>query len=174
LLYAKNILILMQNDNFFKEKMIKRKREIGEYGRQLREKQDLKKIYGLREGPMRKYVEAAKKMPGNASENLLILLERRLDNLIFRAGFAITRPQARQYANHGLFLLNGKRVNIPSILVNIGDIIEPRNKDQFPEKPKKDAWFNTDDSKVIIQRLPTREDIDTPINENLVMQFYSR
>lgn len=149
-----------------------------EYGRQLKEKQELKKIYGLREGQFERYVRMSQALTGNSAENLLTLLESRLDNVIFRAGFALSRLQSRQYASHGLFKLNGRRVDIPSIFLKPDDLIEPRKKEQFSEVKlaSNSKWLETDDAAktIRIKYLPKREDIDTPIDENLVMQFYSR
>ena len=160
--------------------MANRKRKpkkISEYGRQLQEKQELKKIYGIREKQMRRYVEKASKMPGSPSENLLKLLELRLDNVIFRLGFAVSRPHARQMVSHGFFIIKDKKNTIPSYSVSAGDLIQPKNPDKFREfKFKPVSWIETDQRELstVITRIPSREEIDTPINENLVVQFYSR
>lgn len=157
---------------------IQRGRKKSEYGKQLAEKQELKKIYGLREGQLKKYVTMARNEAGNTSENMLIILERRLDNVIYQLGFAQTRPQARQFSTHGLFKLNGKRVDIPSILVKIGDTVEPAKPTRFNDEkviPRAD-WLtlNTNTLKGGVKTLPNREQISVPINEDLVIQFYSR
>ena len=149
-----------------------------EYGKQLEEKQGLKKIYGIREAQLRKYVEEARKGSGNTGSNLLILLERRLDNTIYKMGFAQTIPQARQFATHGLFMLNGRRVDIPSILVKTDDEIEPRKKEQFKDRDiaLRSNWLSLDKKslKGKVNRMPEREEIDITVNENIVIQFYSR
>lgn len=153
-------------------------RRKSEFGRQLQEKQKLKKIYGLRENQFRRVVFAAQKTGGNPGENILILLERRLDNVIFRLGFASTRPQARQYVSHGLFKLNGRRVTIPSILVGIGDAIEPVSPVIFQEKNVafNVSWLELDSNNLssTVKRFPIREEIDTPVDENSVLQYFAR
>lgn len=164
----------MEKTTIFK-KNVKKK---SEYGKQLEEKQELKKIYGLREGKMRKYVEMARKLPGDTSDNMLILLERRMDNVIYQIGFAQTRAQARQFATHGLFKLNGRRVDVPSIQIDPDDEIVPRKIEQFKDREmnQRADWviFNKKTLSGSVKRLPTRDDIDIPINEDLVIQFYSR
>lgn len=155
-----------------------RRAKKSEYGKQLAEKQELKKIYGIREGHLKKYVDKARRLAGNTSDNMLILLERRLDNVIYQLGFAETRPQARQYASHGLFILNNQKVDIPSILIKDGDVIRPRKPEQFKDKQinKRVDWVDLDTKTLVgtVKRMPVREQIDVPINENLVIQFYSR
>lgn len=158
--------------------IIKREKKLSIYGRQLKEKQELKKIYGLRESQMRNYVGAAVKMKGNTAENLLILLERRVDNVFFRLGFAKTRAHGRQLASHGAFLLNDNKITIPSILVRQDDVIRPRKLEKFTEvKPIEISWIKFDDKEKMsfkVASFPTREEIDTLVDENIVMQFYSR
>jgi small subunit ribosomal protein S4 len=152
-------------------------KKVSEYGKQLQEKQELKKIYGIREKQMRRYVEKAGKMPGSPSDNLLKLLELRLDNVIFRLGFAVSRPHARQMVSHGFFAIKDKKITIPSYSVSVGDLIQPKNTDKFKEfKFKPVGWIETNQKELsgTILRIPSREEIDTPINENLVVQFYSR
>ena len=162
-------------------------RKVSEYGLQLKEKQKAKFIYGVLERQFRNYYEKAKKMPGVTGENLLILLERRLDNVVFRMGFANTRRQARQFVRHGHITVNGKRVNIPSALVSVGDIVEVCEKSQGKEifKAIKEInnalsappWLDSNQAnlKGSVTRFPTREDIsDIPVNEQSIIELYSR
>lgn len=162
-------------------------RKVSEYGLQLKEKQKAKFIYGVLERQFRNYYEKAKKMPGVTGENLLILLERRLDNVVFRMGFANTRRQARQFVTHGHITINGKRVDIPSALVKVGDVIEVCEKSQGKEvfKAIKEVnnalsappWLESSQAnlKGSITRFPTREDIsDIPVNEQSIIELYSR
>ncbi|MEO0202783.1 MAG: 30S ribosomal protein S4 [candidate division WOR-3 bacterium] len=156
------------------------------YGMQLREKQKVKRIYGVLEKQFRRFFEIARKMPGNTGENLLILLERRLDNVVFRAGFAHTRSQARQFVRHGHILVNGKRIDIPSYLVKTGDIIiidekmrgnyEINSAIEFHKQLPKADWLEVDYNnyacKVI--REPQRIDVTHPINERLIVELYSK
>lgn len=154
---------------------MRRPRKKSEYGIRLEEKQELKKIYGLREHTLRRYFEMAKKMTGNTGENLLSLIERRLDNIIYRSGFALSRKHARQLVSHGHFKLNARRVYIPSIILKINDLVEPRSLNQFEDvKTTRNNWLEVSSHKIKITSYPTREDIDTPINESLVLQFYSK
>lgn len=149
-----------------------------EYGRQLQEKQKAKAIYGIRERQFRTYVNRAEKIAGNTAENLLRLLELRLDNIVFRLGIAVSRPAARQMVSHGLVRINGQKVNIPSCLVKEGDIIEPKNKSKYKEIKANNvvSWLSLDTKKVsgAVVQIPVREQIDTPINESLIIEFYSR
>lgn len=149
-----------------------------EYGRQLAEKQRAKEIYGTREIQFRNYVTKAEKLSGNTAENLMRLLELRLDNVVFRLGFAVSRAHARQMVNHGLIKLNSKKVNIPSYTVKELDVIEPKKKESFSEIKSEHcpSWmeFDKKNLKGKINHLPIREEIDTPINENLIIEFYSR
>ena len=162
-------------------------RKVSEYGLQLKEKQKAKFIYGVLERQFRNYYEKAKKMPGVTGENLLILLERRLDNVVFRMGFSNTRRQARQFVRHGHITVNGKRVNIPSALVSVGDVVEVCEKSQSKEvfKAIKEInnalsappWLDSNQAnlKGSITRFPTREDIsDIPVNEQSIIELYSR
>ena len=162
-------------------------RKVSEYGLQLKEKQKAKFIYGVLERQFRNYYEKAKKMPGVTGENLLILLERRLDNVVFRMGFSNTRRQARQFVRHGHITVNGKRVDIPSALVKVGDVIEVCEKSQGKEvfKAIKEvnnalsapAWIDSNQAnlKGTVTRFPTREDIsDIPVNEQSIIELYSR
>ena len=162
-------------------------RKVSEYGLQLKEKQKAKFIYGVLERQFRNYYEKAKKMPGVTGENLLILLERRLDNVVFRMGFSNTRRQARQFVRHGHITVNGKRVDIPSALVSVGDVIEVCEKSQGKEifKAIKEVnnalssppWIDSNQAnlKGSVTRFPTREDItDIPVNEQSIIELYSR
>ena len=162
-------------------------RKVSEYGLQLKEKQKAKFIYGVLERQFRNYYEKAKKMQGVTGENLLILLERRLDNVVFRMGFANTRRQARQIVRHGHITVNGKRVDIPSALVKVGDVVEVCEKSQAKEvfKAIKEvnnalsapAWLDSNQAnlKGSVTRFPTREDInDIPVNEQSIIELYSR
>ena len=149
-----------------------------EYGKQLREKQKTRRIYGVAEGQFAKYVDLANTMTGNNAENLMVLLELRLDNVIFRMGLANSRAQARQYAAHGLFRVNGQSVTVPSFLVKIGDVVEPKDKQFFKdtEMNKTISWIEIDSKKLTakVVHIPSREEIDTPSNESLIIEFYSR
>ena len=161
----------------------RRRRRDSEYGLQLREKQKLKFIYGVLEKPFRNYFEQAVRMPGNTGENMLQLLECRLDNVVFRAGFASTRQQARQLITHNHFTINGKRASIPSIQVNVGDVIEVKDASRGKEYFKNldidvitPAWMDMDEEALkcrIIQE-PKREDLDFEVEERLVVELYSR
>jgi small subunit ribosomal protein S4 len=158
-----------------------------EYAMQLSEKQKVKFIYGIMEKQFHMYYEKALRMPGQTGENLLVLIERRLDNVVFRLGFAMTRREARQLVNHGHFTVNGKKVNIPSYLVKAGDVIEvkeaSRSTTRFKAMTGEDApkvlvpeWLDRDKNalKGTVTRLPVREDIDLPIEEHLIVELYSK
>lgn len=169
-----------------KRKAQRTQRKVSEYGLQLKEKQKAKFIYGVLERQFRNYYEKAKKMSGVTGENLLILLERRIDNVIFRLGFANTRRQARQIVTHGHITVNGKRLDIPSALVKVGDVIEVCEKSQSNElfKAMKEtnnalsapAWLESDQAnlKGNVVRFPSRDEIDVPINEQSIIELYSR
>ena len=155
------------------------------YSVQLREKQKSKRIYGLTEKQFHKYYLMAEKLRGVTGENMLVLLERRLDNVVYRMGIGVSRAQARQIVNHGHITVNGKRVNIPSYLVKAGDVIEVKeNKQEMPFfKELKTAklsqsvkWleFNAESLKGSITALPTREDIDMNIAEHMIVELYSK
>ena len=153
-------------------------KKVSEYGLQLREKQKAKFIYGVLEKPFRNYFEKAEKMNGQTGENLMVILESRLDNVIFRLGFARTRKEARQIVDHKHVLVNGKAVNIPSYLVKAGDTIEIKEKNKSSQRYKDvlDAtagrvvpeWLEADSEnlKGAVKNLPTREVIDVPVDEN--------
>lgn len=155
------------------------------YSIQLREKQKAKRIYGLAEKQFRHYYEMAEKMRGITGENMLVLLERRLDNVVYRMGIGVSRAQARQIVNHGHITVNGKNVNIPSYLVSAGDVISVKEtkvaKTFFTElKGAKITnnlkWieFNPDQLKGTVVALPTREDIDMSIAEHMIVELYSK
>lgn len=153
------------------------RRKLSEYGRQLREKQKARSIYGINESQFEKYTAKAESMVGNSTENLFTLVESRLDNLIYRLGFAPSRSMARQLVSHGSFTLNGKRANIASIQLKPGDIIKPKDISRFKEiKMEKLSFVSVDDKKmeVTIKSLPTQEDIETMINLSLIIEYYSR
>jgi small subunit ribosomal protein S4 len=154
-----------------------------QYGRQLREKQKVKRIYGILEKQFRKYADEAFKAKGNTGEAILISLERRLDNVIFRLGFAPSRPAARQLVSHRHALVNGKKVNIPSFRMSVGDIVSLDSKaSAIPEIKKaidaKDfklpAWLEKKALVGKVAALPKREDIPEPISEQDIVEFYSR
>ena len=164
----------------------KANRKMSEYGMQLREKQKAKFIYGVLEKPFRNYYAKAERMEGQAGENLMILLERRLDSVIFRMGFARTRREARQIVDHKQLLVNGKSVNIPSYLVKAGDVIEVKEKCKSSQRYKDimevtggrliPAWLDVDSENLrgTVSALPTREEIDVPVNEMLIVELYSK
>ncbi|MGM9571576.1 MAG: 30S ribosomal protein S4 [bacterium] len=160
-----------------------RKKKLSEYGLRMREKQKAKRIYGLLEGQFRKYFDIAERQKGVAGENFLRLLERRLDNVVFRLGFADSRQQARQLIRHNHFVLNGRKANIPSMLVKIGDIIEVKEgaktvKAIVEANANKavPAWLEADREamKAKILTLPNRDEIDVPVQESLIVEYYSR
>lgn len=162
------------------------RKKVSEYGIQLREKQKARRIYGVLEKQFRNYFAHADRMPGITGENLLALLERRLDNVIFRLGFANSRNQARQMVRHGHFRLNGHKANIPSMLVKAGDVISTRERSkQSPlllenleaaKHKTPPAWLelNLEEMQGRIISLPSREHIDIPIQETLIVELYSR
>lgn len=162
-----------------------RRRE-SDYGMQLREKQRLRRIYGVLERQFRRYYEMAERMRGQTGANLLSILERRLDNVVYRMGLAESRAQARQLVAHGHIDLNGRKTTAPSALVNVGDVVRVR------ERSRRNAYFsairetlahqsvpgwltlNPEDMSAVVNSLPTREHVDLPINEQLVVEYYSR
>ena len=161
-------------------------RKMSEYGLQLREKQKAKFIYGVLEKPFRNYYAKAKQMECMTGENLMILLESRLDNVMFRMGFARTRKEARQIVDHKHFLVNGKQVNIPSYLVKAGDVIEIKEKHKDCQRYKDilevtggnmiPDWLEVDaeNLKGTVKELPSREAIDVPVDEMLIVELYSK
>ena len=161
-------------------------KKMSEYGLQLREKQKAKFIYGVLEKPFRNYYKKADRMKGMTGENLMVMLERRLDSVVFRMGFARTRREARQVVGHQHFLVNGKPVQIPSYLVKAGDVIEVREKAKSLQRYKDivevtggrlvPEWLDQDleGLKGTVKALPTREQIDVPVNEMLIVELYSK
>ena len=161
-------------------------RKMSEYGLQLREKQKAKFIYGVLEKPFRNYYAKAKQMEGMTGENLMILLESRLDNVMFRMGFARTRKEARQIVDHKFVTVNGKQVNIPSYLVKAGDVIEIKEKNKNIQRMKDIVevtggrlvpdWLEVDAEKLqgTVKELPSREQIDVPVDEMLIVELYSK
>ena len=161
-------------------------RKMSEYGLQLREKQKAKFIYGVLEKPFRNYYATAKQMEGMTGANLMIILESRLDNVVFRLGFARTRKEARQIVDHKHVLVNGKQVNIPSYLVKVGDVVEIKEKCKGSQRYKDilevtggrlvPEWIEADQEalKGTIKEYPTREMIDVPVNEVLIVELYSK
>ena len=163
-----------------------RNKKMSEYGVQLREKQKARRYYGVLESQFADYFEMASKRKGMTGENLLAILESRLDNVVYRLGFAMSRAEARQLVRHGHFTINGKKANIPSMLVNVGDVIElkdtSRSLDKFKGSLEANAsrvipkWLEMDKThntaKVVA--VPAREDIDLPIEEHLIVELYSK
>ena len=161
-------------------------KKMSQYGTQLREKQKAKFIYGVLEKQFRNYFEKASKIKGVTGENMLRLLEFRLDNVMYRSGLARTRSEGRQIVGHKLILVNGKRVNIPSYQVKVGDVIEVREKSKSLDRFKLildstssriiPEWINPDldNLKATVVAVPTREQIDVPVNETLIVELYSK
>ena len=161
-------------------------RKVSEHGLQLREKQKAKFIYGVLEKPFRNYYTKAEKMEGQTGENMMILLERRLDNVVFRMGFGRTRRETRQMVDHKHILVNGKCVNIPSYLVKAGDVIEVKEKAKSSQRYKDalevtagrlvPAWLDVDQENLrgTVKELPSRDEIDVPVNEMLIVELYSK
>ncbi|MCR4764285.1 MAG: 30S ribosomal protein S4 [Lachnospiraceae bacterium] len=161
-------------------------RKVSEYGLQLREKQKAKFIYGVLEKPFRNYYSRADRMKGSTGENLLVLLEKRLDNVVFRMGFARTRREARQVVLHKFVTVNGKKVNVPSYSLKVGDVIEVREEARSMQRFKDIAeatsrrlipsWLEVDKEAMrgTIKELPQREAIDVPVDEMLIVELYSK
>ena len=161
-------------------------KKLSEYGMQLREKQKAKFIYGVLEKPFRNYYAKASKMNGMVGTNLMILLECRLDNVLFRMGFGRTRKETRQIVDHKHVLVNGKQVNIPSYHVKAGDVIEIKEKFKSAQRYKDilevtagrmvPAWLESDQENLrgTVKELPTRDEIDVPVNEMLIVELYSK
>ena len=162
------------------------RKKTSEYGMQLRAKQVARRYYGVLEGQFRAYYEMATKMEGKTGENLLKILESRLDNVVYRAGFAMSRPEARQLVKHSHFTVNGKKVNIPSYLLKAGDVVAIREKSMSLDKFKavieanssKPAlnWLSVDRAKgtATVVNLPNRDEIDLPVQEHLIVELYSK
>ena len=173
-------------DKKSKRELKRANRKVSEYGLQLREKQKAKFIYGVLEKPFHNYYEKADRQKGMTGENLMIMLESRLDNVIFRMGFARTRRESRQVVGHKFVTVNGKCVNIPSYLVKAGDVIEVREKSRSLQRYKDivevtggrlvPEWLDQDleGLKGTVKVLPTREQIDVPVNEMLIVELYSK
>lgn len=167
-------------------KLERANKKVSEYGLQLREKQKAKFIYGVLEKPFRNYFKKADKMSGMTGDNLMSMLELRLDNVIFRLGYARTRKEARQIVGHKHVLVNGKCVNIPSYLVSAGDTIEIREKSKSSQRYKDilevtggrlvPEWLEADHDnlKGAVKVVPTRDMIDVPVNEMLIVELYSK
>lgn len=161
-------------------------RKLSEYGVQLKEKQKLKFIYGVLERPFRTYYEKADKMAGITGENLLKLLEMRLDNVVFRLGLGRTRREARQIVRHNLITVNGKKANIPSIELKVGDVVAVKESKKDLERFKQvldtthsrivPAWLSADQDNLqgTVASLPERDQLDFPINETLIVELYSK
>lgn len=160
----------------------KRRRRLSNYGVQLREKQKVKRIYGLREAQFHKLYEEASESKTNTGLRLLQLLETRLDNVVFRAGFSLSRSIARQLVTHGHILVNGKRASVPSHQVKPGDVVSlgAKTADMQPvkeameEKPTTAKWLKVKAGVAKVERLPEREEVEADINESLIVEFYSR
>lgn len=162
------------------------RKNVKEYGLQLREKQKAKRYYGVLETQFRNLFERAEKLDGVAGENLLSLLERRFDNVIFRMGLAESRKEARQFVTHGHFRINGKKVNVPSVTVRVGDVITMREASRDSVKFKtlieeldtriSPKWLEMDKENIVakVVALPKREDIDFPFEEHLIVELYSK
>lgn len=173
-------------DKKSKRQLNRSSRKVSEYGLQLREKQKAKFIYGVLEKPFHNYYEKADQMKGMTGENLMVLLESRLDNVIFRLGFARTRKEARQIVDHKHVLVNGKCINIPSYQIKAGDVVEIREKSKGSQRYKDilevtggrlvPEWLESDQEalKGTVKNLPNREAIDVPVNEMLIVELYSK
>ncbi len=167
-------------------KLVRSSRKISEYGLQLREKQKAKFIYGVLEKPFRNYFAKAERMKGLTGPNLMVLLESRLDNVVFRMGFARTRKEARQIVGHKHVLVNGKCVSIPSYRIKAGDVVEIKENKKTMQRYKDiveatggilvPAWLDADleELKGTVKELPNREMIDVPVNETLIVELYSK
>ena len=167
-------------------KLVRSSRKISEYGLQLREKQKAKFIYGVVEKPFRNYYATAERMKGLTGSNLMVLLESRLDNVVFRMGFARTRKEARQIVGHKHVLVNGKCVNIPSYRIKAGDVVEIKENKKTMQRYKDiveatggvlvPAWLDADieELKGTVKELPSRDMIDVPVNETLIVELYSK
>ena len=160
------------------------RKKMSDYGIQFREKQKAKRFYGLQETQFRNLYEKAAKKAGKTGENLLILLETRMDNVVFRLGFASSRKEARQLVTHGHFTVNGKKADIPSMEIKAGDVIRVKEKSQSSPKFKEvkemaitvPSWMSVDVEKLEgkVVSVPTRADIDTPVAEHLIVELYSK
>ncbi len=163
-----------------------RKPRLSDYGSQLREKQKVRRIYGILERQFRNYYKEANRLKGNTGENLLVLLEGRLDNVVYRMGFAATRAEARQLVSHKAIVVNGRVVNIPSFQVSVDDVISVREKAkkqarikaslELAEQKEKPTWLEVDSAKMegVFKRVPERSDLSADINEHLIVELYSK
>ena len=173
-------------DKKSKRTLTRRSRKMSEYGLQLREKQKAKFIYGVLEKPFRNYYEKADKMKGMTGENLMVMLESRLDNVVFRMGFARTRREARQVVGHKHIFVNGKCINLPSYRVKAGDVVEVKESSKSIQRFKDimevtagrltPEWIDVDKEalKGTVSALPRREQIDVPVDEMLIVELYSK
>ena len=163
-----------------------RKPRLSDYGSQLREKQKVRRMYGILERQFRNYYKEANRLKGNTGENLLVLLEGRLDNVVYRMGFAATRAEARQLVTHKAIVVNGRVVNIPSFQVSVDDVIAVREKSkkqarikaslELAEQKEKPTWLDVDAAKMegVFKRVPERSDLSADINEHLIVELYSK
>ena len=163
-----------------------RKPRLSDYGSQLREKQKVRRMYGILERQFRNYYKEANRLKGNTGENLLVLLEGRLDNVVYRMGFAATRAEARQLVSHKAIVVNGRVVNIPSFQVSVDDVIAVREKSkkqarikaslELAEQKEKPTWLDVDAAKMegVFKRVPERSDLAADINEHLIVELYSK
>ena len=163
-----------------------RKPRLSDYGSQLREKQKVRRMYGILERQFRNYYKEANRLKGNTGENLLVLLEGRLDNVVYRMGFAATRAEARQLVSHKAIVVNGRVVNIPSFQVSVNDVIAIREKSkkqarikaslELAEQKEKPTWLEVDAAKMegVFKRVPERSDLSADINEHLIVELYSK
>ena len=173
-------------DKKSKRELKRANKKMSEYGLQLREKQKAKFIYGVLEKPFRNYYKKADRMKGQTGTNLMVILESRLDNVVFRSGFARTRREARQIVDHKHVLVNGKQVNIPSYLVKAGDVVEVKEKCKGMQRYKDilevtggrliPEWLdvNQEGLQATVKELPSREAIDVPVDETLIVELYSK
>ena len=178
--------VFLGYDKKSKRKSPRAGKKMSEYGLQLREKQKAKFIYGVLEKPFRNYYEKADRMKGMTGENLMVLLERRLDNVVYRLGLARTRKEARQIVGHKHVMVNGKQVTIPSYLIKAGDTIEIKEKCKGSQRYKDilevtggrlvPEWLDVDQEnlKGAVKELPSREVIDVPVDEMLIVELYSK
>ena len=163
-----------------------RRPRLSDYGSQLREKQKVRRMYGILERQFRNYYKEANRLKGNTGENLLVLLEGRLDNVVYRMGFAATRAEARQLVSHKAIVVNGRVVNIPSFQVSVDDVIAVREKSkkqarikaslELAEQKEKPTWLEVDAAKMegVFKRVPERSDLSADINEHLIVELYSK
>ncbi|AWX14129.1 30S ribosomal protein S4 [Mergibacter septicus] len=163
-----------------------RKARLSDYGSQLREKQKVRRMYGILERQFRNYYKEANRLKGNTGENLLVLLEGRLDNVVYRMGFAATRAEARQLVSHKAIVVNGRVVNIPSFQVSVDDVVAIREKSkkqarikaslELAEQREKPTWLEVDAAKMegVFKRIPERSDLSADINEHLIVELYSK